>query len=67
MANDIRTPKEVIMKKNTKAKKEFKTVEFMREVRNELSEEFLSDKKKYLKSLKDTMSNFKLRQIKANQ
>ena len=53
--------------KRSKLKKEFKAVEFMREVRNELSEEFLKDKKKYLKSLKDTMANFKLQQMKASR
>ena len=55
------------MKTKTKLKKEFKAVEFMREVRNELSEEFLKDKKKYLKSLKDAMSNFELQQIKGSR
>jgi len=55
------------MKTKTKVKKEFKTVEFMREVRNELSEEFLNDKKKYLKGLKDAMINFKRRRMKASQ
>lgn len=54
------------MKTKTKSKKEFKAVEFMREVRNELSEEFLKDKKKYLKSLKDIMTDFKLQQMKAS-
>ncbi len=55
------------MKTKTKSKKAFKAVEFMREVRNDLSEEFLKDKKKYLKSLKDAMANFKLQQIKASR
>ena len=53
------------MKAKTKIKKEFKAVDFMREVRNELSEEFLKDKKAYLKSLKNVMADFKLKQIKS--
>ena len=52
------------MKTKTKVKKEFKAVDFMRVVRNELSEEFLKDKKAYLKSLKIVMADFKRKQIK---
>lgn len=50
------------MKKNNNSNKEFKAVEFMREVRAELTEEFLKDKQKYLDHLKKVMKEFKQRQ-----
>ena len=46
---------------------EFHTVEFMRTVRNELSEQFLKDKQKYLAFLKKAMEDFKIRQKQVNQ
>jgi hypothetical protein len=49
----------------TNNEKEFKAVEFMRQVRAELTEEFLKDKQKYLDYLKRTMEEFKMRQKKA--
>ena len=45
--------------------KEFHAVEFMRKVRNELTEQFLQDKSKYIEYLKKTMEDFKNRQKKA--
>ena len=48
-----------------KTEKEFHAVDFMRQVRNELTEQFLQDKQKYLDYLKKTMEVFKLRQKKA--
>ncbi len=53
------------MKTNKKADKEFHAVEFMREVREELTEQFSRDKKKYLEYLKKSMQDFKLKQKKA--
>lgn len=48
--------------KNSITKEEFHTVDFMRKVRNELSEEYLTDKQKYLENLKKVMADFKARQ-----
>jgi hypothetical protein len=45
---------------------EFHTVEFMRTVRNELSEQFFKDKQKYLAFLKKAMEDFKIRQKQVN-
>lgn len=53
------------MQKNKKTGKEFHAVEFMRQVRSELSEQFLKDKKKYFEYLKMAMDDFKARQKKA--
>jgi hypothetical protein len=53
------------MQKNKQKEKEFHAVDFMRQVRNELTEEFLHDKLKYLEYLKQSMEDFKLRQKKA--
>ena len=52
------------METNKKAE-EFHAVEFMREVRNELTEQFQHDRQKYLDYLKKTMDDFRLRQEKA--
>jgi len=52
------------MKKNKEIEKEFHAVEFMREVRNEMTEQFLQDKQKYFDYLKQVMEDFKLRQKK---
>jgi len=54
------------MKKNKKTEMEFHAVDFMRQVRSELTEQFLQDKQKYLDYLKKTMEDFKLRQKKAH-
>lgn len=42
----------------TKNKNTFKAVDFMRQVRNELSELYHSDKESYHKELKKTMAEF---------
>jgi hypothetical protein len=42
----------------TKTKNSFKAVDFMRQVRNELSDLFQSDKKKYHDELKKSMADF---------
>jgi len=51
--------------KNNQANQEFHSVEFMRKVRTELTEQFLQDKQKYLNYLKQVMTDFKLKQKKA--
>lgn len=53
------------MEKSKHKEKEFHAVEFMREVRSELTQQFLHDKQKYLEYLKQAMEDFKLRQKKA--
>ena len=53
------------MKKNKKNEEEFHAVDFMRQVRAELTEQFLNDKQTYLDYLKKAMDDFKLRQKKA--
>lgn len=54
------------MKTQNKTKeKEFHAVEFMRQVRSELSEKYLQDKVQYLEDLKNAMEDFKRRQEKA--
>ena len=54
------------MENKTKQKeKEFHAVDFMHQVRGELTEQFLKDKEKYLDYLKKAMDDFKLRQKKA--
>lgn len=50
--------------KNKNTVVEFHAVDFMRQVRSELTEQFLQDKQKYLDYLKQAMENFKLRQKK---
>lgn len=53
--------------KNNKDSKEFHAVEFMREVRSELTEKFLKDKQKYLDYLHQVMADFKKKQsVSAN-
>ena len=42
----------------------FHAVDFMRQVRSELTEQFLQDKQKYFDYLKRAMEDFKLRQQK---
>jgi len=53
------------MKTNKKTDKEFHAVEFMRKVREELTEQYSQDKQKYLEYLKKSMQDFKLKQEKA--
>ena len=51
--------------KNKEIETEFHAVDFMREVRSELSEKYLHNKEQYLKDLKKAMEDFKFRQKKA--
>ena len=53
------------MKNSNKDKQDFHAVEFMRQVRNELTELFLKDRQKYLDYLKQTMADFKQKQKSA--
>ena len=55
------------MKNDKQSENEFHSVEFMRQVRSELTEQYLHDKKKYLEYLNQVMENFKLRQKKASE
>lgn len=50
--------------KNKNTPVEFHAVEFMRQVRNELTQQFLKDRQKYFDYLKRAMEEFKLRQKK---
>ena len=50
--------------KNKNTADDFHALEFMREARNELTEQLIADKQKYLEYLKKVMEDFKLRQIK---
>ncbi len=43
---------------------DFHAVDFMRQVRSELTEQFLLDKQKYFDYLKRAMDDFKIRQKK---
>ena len=64
---DIRTPKEVINNKNISKAEEpatpygqgVKTMQLVREIRDELSEEYWKDPQAYLKSLDDSVEEFK--------
>ncbi len=53
--------------KNSKNKNEFHAVEFMREVRAELTQEFLQNKQKYLDHLHQVMTEFKAKNVTANR
>ncbi len=53
------------MEKNKQAIKQFHAVEYMREARNKMTEEYFKDKQKYLAHLKKVMEDFKRRQEKA--
>lgn len=54
------------MENNKKTgKKDFHAVDFMRQVRAELTDEFLKDKQKYLDYLKKVMGDFRREQRKA--
>jgi hypothetical protein len=50
--------------KNKNKAVDFHAVDFMRQVRSELTEQFLQDKQKYFDYLKQAMDNFKQRQNK---
>ena len=50
----------------TKSKNTFKAVDFMRKVRNELSELYQSDKEGYHKELKKIMADFLLTRTKSS-
>ena len=50
--------------RNKTTENEFHAVDFMREVRSELTKQFLQDKQKYLDYLKKAMEDFKLKQKK---
>lgn len=50
---------------NKTLEKEFHAVEFMRQVRSELTQLYLQDKHKYLDYLKKAMEDFKRKQEKA--
>ena len=53
------------MQKIKNQENEFHAVEYMRKVRSELTEQFLSDRQKYLNDIRKTMEEFKMRQKKA--
>lgn len=48
--------------KNNNDNKDFHAVDFMRQVRAELTEQFLKDKQKYLDYLHQVMADFKRKQ-----
>ncbi len=50
--------------KNKFPENEFHAVEFMRQVRSEMTEKYMQDKEQYLEYLKKVMEDFKLRQEK---
>ena len=50
------------MKKNKQINDDFHAIEYMRQVRIELTEQYLLDKNKYMDFLEKTMQDFKLRQ-----
>jgi hypothetical protein len=45
---------------------EFHAVDFMRQVRSDLSQKYMQDKDRYLQDLKTAMEDFKRKQEKAN-
>ncbi|MEO5910365.1 MAG: hypothetical protein ABIP95_05730 [Pelobium sp.] len=52
------------MKNNIKkVDSDFHAVDYMYQIREELTEQFNADKSKYLKKLKDTVNEFKIRQL----
>ncbi len=44
---------------------DFHAVEFMRQVRAKLSQQYVTDKQKYLEFVRQAMADFKSRQMKA--
>lgn len=53
--------------KTSDKSKTFHAVEFMKEVRSELTTKFLKDKSAYLDELKKAMKDFKVRQKEAHK
>jgi len=53
------------METNKKAQDGFHAVDYMRQVRSELTEQFLADKERYMEFLRKALEEFKLRQKKA--
>jgi len=51
-------------KSNQMDEKKFKAVDFMREVRQQLTEEYLKDKEKYFSDLKRVSENFRKKRVK---
>ena len=51
---------------NKVIEKDFHAVDFMRQARIELTEQFLNDRQKYLEYLKKVMEEFKLKQLKVH-
>lgn len=51
---------------NTKIKNTFKAVDFMRQIRNELSDLYQTDKDKFHQELKKTMADFLSARAKAS-
>jgi len=49
----------------TSNKNKFKAVDFMRKVREELSNLYNTDKKRYFEEIKKAMEEFKAREVKA--
>ncbi len=49
---------------NNNTDKEFHAVEFMRQIRGELSKKYLQDKEQYLEDLRKAMEDFKRKQEK---
>ena len=52
------------MQTNKKFKEEFHSVDYMRHIRNQYTDNFFADKQKYLDQLKKAMQDFKLQQTK---
>ncbi len=51
--------------KNKEIETEFHAVDFMRQVRRQMTEKYLQDKEQYMRGLKKAMEDFKHRQKKA--
>ena len=49
----------------TKTKKDFKAVDFMRKVREEMSTLYNTDRKRYFEEIKNAMADFKTKREKA--
>ena len=54
------------MQKNKKSEKEFHTVDFMRKVRNEMSEIYNTDKKQYFEEIRQAMEDFKTKRSQSH-
>ncbi len=51
----------------TKTEKDFKAVDFMRKVRDELSNLYSKDKKRYFEEIKKAMIDFKAKRQESNR